>query len=360
MEKIRIGVLGYGFMGHNHVRDLCKRQDVEVVAVCDTDTAKLSDVPAGIQVFDNMDAVIALPQVQVILIAVPNHLHLEAVRKAALAGKDIICEKPVALSVAELDEMERIVTECNVRFTVHQQRRFDGDYCTAKAVLESGTLGDVYTIQSGLYGINGNMHDWHVYRKYGGGMLYDWGVHLIDQMLMMVPGPIRTIFADVRNVINAEVDDYFKILICFENGITAEIELGTYFLEDRDKWFERHWFIGGSKGTMYSDGFDPEGKICRTTRLLTNVPGQTTMTAAGPTRSFGPPAPGVLTTEQLPVVKTAHEKFFDHYVQAYREKKEFEVTIPQVRRVLKVMEAARISAATRSSVTVESYERTEK
>jgi scyllo-inositol 2-dehydrogenase (NADP+) len=80
---------------------------------------------------------------------------------------------------------------------------------------------------------------------------------------------------------NEEVDDYFKILFKFENGIMGEIELGTYFLADKEKWFERHWLIGGNKRSMYSDAFEPVGKIARTSRLLTNVSEKTTMTASG-------------------------------------------------------------------------------
>ena len=65
-------------------------------------------------------------------------------------------------------------------------------------------------------------------------MLYDWGVHLLDQMLWMMPGAkIKQVFADVRNVINLEVDDYFKIILRMDNGITAEVELGTYLLTDK-------------------------------------------------------------------------------------------------------------------------------
>ena len=257
------------------------------------------------------------------------------------------------MSVKEFDEMTEEVKKAGVKFTVHQQRRFDVDFRTAKEVFDQKSLGNVYTIQSKLYGINGNMHDWHVYKKYGGGMLYDWGVHLIDQMLFMVDSKIKTIFADLRNVINEEVDDYFKVLLKFENGITAEIELGTYFLADKPKWFERHWFIGGDKGTMYSDGFEPEGKIARTTRLLQNVPGKTTMTASGPTRSFGPPAEGVLITEDLPKVNFEHIMFFENYLNALEGKEELLVKIPEVRRVLAVMEAIRESAEKGKSVDFE-------
>lgn len=117
-------------------------------------------------------------------------------------------------------------------------------------------VGDMYVIKSQLYGFNGNMHDWHIYPEMGGGMLYDWGVHLIDQILDMIKSEIISLYADVQNVINEKVDDYFNIIMKFRNGITAEIELGTYYLTPK-----RAWFIGGNRGSAIIDGFEGEGKL---------------------------------------------------------------------------------------------------
>lgn len=351
---VNFGIIGFGFMGQTHERTLRSLEGVKVAAVCDIEEKKLSEALTEDAVkTTDYNKVLRIAEINTVIIAVNNHIHKEVVIAAAKAGKNIICEKPAAMSVTEFDEMVSQVTESGVLFTVHQQRRFDQDFRTTKAVYDQGTLGKVYTIQSMLYGINGNMHDWHVYKKFGGGMLFDWGVHLIDQMLYMVDSKIKSVFADLRNVINEEVDDYFKILLRFENGIMAELELGTYFLADKPKWFERHWFMGGDEGSMYSDGFDPEGKIAKTTRLLTNVPGKTTMSASGPTRSFGPPPEGVLITEELPKVNVGHIMFFENYLNALQGKEELVVKIPEVRRVLAVMEAVRESAATGQSISFE-------
>jgi predicted dehydrogenase len=260
------------------------------------------------------------------------------------------------MSLKELDEMEEAVKRNGVKFTVHQQRRFDPDFRTAKAVYDSGTLGDVYAIKNQLYGFNGNMHDWHVFAEEGGGMLYDWGVHLLDQVCFLFPGAkLKSVYADIRNVINKEVDDYFNIMLRFDNNVTATVELGTYYLADKvqDKWFERHWFVAGNKGTAYIDGFFPEGKIVRTTHLLTNVGGKRTMTAAGPTRSFGPAPEGTIVTEPLPEVHTEHRNYFEHYIKAYHGEEEFYVKIPEVRRVLKLMDAVRESGRTGKSIDFE-------
>ncbi len=352
--KINFGIIGFGFMGHIHEKTLGLLDSAKVVALCDIDEEKMTDaITENVIKTTSFDELLKIDDINTVIISVNNHVHKEVVIKAAKAGKNIICEKPAAMNVKEYDEMIAAVKDAGVLFTVHQQRRYDVDFRTAKEVYDQQTLGNVYTIQSKLYGINGNMHDWHVFKKYGGGMLYDWGVHLIDQMLYMVDSKIKTIYADLRNVINEEVDDYFKILLKFENGITGEIELGTYFLADKPKWFERHWFIGGDKGTMYSDGFEPEGKIAKTTRLLKNVPGKATMTASGPTRSFGPPQEGVLITEDLPKVNVAHIMFFENYLNALEGKEELIIKIPEIRRVLALMEAVRESAASGKSVDFE-------
>lgn len=357
MEDIRVAIIGHGFMGHEHETMLTKLEGYKVVGISDIDPKQLEDVKEGIKRYVSNEELFADPEVQVVIISANNNQHHDLVIQAAYAGKDIICEKPVAMNVAELDDMVHVVEECGVKFTVHHQRRYDQDYRITKEVYDQGMLGDVYMIKNSLYGFNGNMHDWHVYISEGGGMLFDWGVHLLDQILWMMPdAKIKSVYADVRNVINFEVDDYFKILMRFDNNIMAEVELGTYFLTDKmhDKWFERHWIMSGNKGTAYVDGFFPEGKIVRTSHLLTNVRGSRTMTAAGPTRSFGPPSEGTILTEDLPKVDTCHEDYFKNYRKAFWGESQFLVKIPETRRVLALMDAVRKSSETGVSVQFES------
>lgn len=353
MEPIRFGIIGHGFMGHEHVKMLSKMEGISIVAIADIDPEQLTDVPAHIRAYHTAEELIADPGVQVVLIAANNNQHCHLTVAAARAGKDVLCEKPVAMTTAELDEMERVCRECGVRFTVHHQRRLDPDFRTIKQAYDEGAVGDVYSVKTMLYGFNGNMHDWHVFKHEGGGMLYDWGVHLIDQMLMMIDSPVKTVFADVRNVINTQVDDYFKILLRFENGILGEIELGTYYLRDSERWFERHWMIAGNQGTAYTDGFHPTGKAVTTRHLLKNVSGQRTMTAAGPTRSFGPPPQDMLITRELPIAQTCHEQYFENYIRAWRGEEPFMVQIGQTRRVLRLMETIRESAVLGKSVDFE-------
>lgn len=353
--ELRYAVIGYGFIGRRHVDTLKSFAESDCVAVCDINKKRLEEVKEKypeMNVYENVDEMLREMQLDGVIIAANNNQHKELVIKAARAGLHIICEKPVAMLVKELDEMMVEVEKAGVTFTVHQQRRFDKDFRSVKECYDKNLVGDVYTIQSSLYGYNGNMHDWHVYKAEGGGMLYDWGVHLIDQILYMVDSPLVSVYADVRNVINEEVDDYFKILLRFENRVTAEIELGTYFLSDSPNWFERHWFVGGNKGSMHLDKFDPQGSIVRTTKLLKNVKEDQEKSAAsyGPTRSFGVPEPGLIVTEDIPHVGCEQSDYFVNYFKAVKGEEEFLVKMPEVRRVLEVMEACWESARTMRSV----------
>lgn len=350
---LKFGIIGFGFMGQTHADTIEKLDYTELVAVCDTNAMQFKQAPEGVATFLKAEDLLAT-DINTVIISVPNHLHLEMVKKVAEAGKDIICEKPAAMNAAEFDEMMKITQAANVRFTIHHQRRWDKDFRIAKEVYDSQTLGNIFTIKNSLYGFNGNMHDWHIYPEFGGGMLYDWGVHLLDQMLVMMgDSQLKSVYATVRNVINKNVDDYFNIQLYFDNGITGQVELGTYMLSEKKDWFERHWFLGGDKGSANIDGFNPSGSITRTTELLQSVGGKTTMTPAGPTRSFGPPPAGRIVSEALPEVDVNHEMFFENYHRFVKGEEELAVKPNQIYQLMKLVDAIRESAETHQVVTLD-------
>lgn len=338
--NIKLGIIGYGGMGKWHASN-APRAGVEIVAICDIDKEKVQQgILDGFKAYASVDALLADSEVNTVILTVPNYLHKEMAIKAAKAGKNVIAEKPAAMNVNELDEMEKVCKDAGVLFTVHQNRRWDKDMLIAKEAYDKGLLGNIFTIESKLHSGNGYMHEWHIYKKYGGGMIYDWGVHLIDQILYMMPGvKINTIFADIKNVLHEEVDDYFKILLKMENGITVHIELSTYILE-----YQPRWLVAGDKGTMIVKNFNCEGNIYRTGELLEKLPPQITETVAGPTRQFAPVAPGGTVTEPLPKVESEWTEFYQNFRNVMEGKEELKIKIPEVRRVLAVMESARNSS----------------
>lgn len=347
--KIKLGVIGYGGMGKWHAAN-APRAGVEIAAVCDIDEEKVkAGRESGFVAYSSADELLADKNVNTVILTVPNHLHKEMCIKAAKAGKNVITEKPAAMTVEELDAMEAVCKEAGVFFTSHQNRRWDKDMLTVKKAFDENMLGKIFTIESKLHSGNGYMHEWHLYKKYGGGMIYDWGVHLIDQVLFMMPdAKIKSIFADIKNVLHDEVDDYFKIIMKMDNGITAHLELSTYMLK-----YSPRWVAAGDKGTMVVNTFGCDGAIYRTGQLLEKLPAQITETVAGPTRQFAPVPPGGIVEEELPIVESDWVDFYSNVSDVLNGKAESKIKISEVRRVLSVMEAARESSETGKAIAFE-------
>ena len=144
----------------------------------------------GLYAYESAEELLADKEVDLVTIAVPNNFHKDYSIACMRAGKNVICEKPVTMNAAELEEVIAVSKETGKIFTVHQNRRWDRDYRIVRKALEEGTIGKPYFIETRVQGSRGSMHGWRGYRENGGGMLLDWGVHLLDQLLDMIPGKV--------------------------------------------------------------------------------------------------------------------------------------------------------------------------
>lgn len=347
--ELNLGIIGFGGMGKWHAKNV-HRAGVQAVAACDIVPEKVQEAAdLGLAAYDSAEKLLADPRVNIVVLTVPNHLHAEMCKLAAAAGKHVITEKPAAMYVSQFDEMVEACRKAGVFFTTHQNRRWDRDMLITKKAYDEGLLGNVFTIESKLHSGNGYMHEWHLYKEFGGGMIYDWGVHLIDQILFMLPGQkITSLYADVRNVLHEEVDDYFKIIMKMSGGVTVHLELSTYILQ-----YQPRWLMGGSKGTLVIKDFGCEGAIYRTGQMLEKLPSQIVETVAGPTRQFAPLPPGGIISEPLPVVETDWVDFYKNVKGVLEGREEPLIKSEQVRRVLSVMEAVRRSADTGEAILLE-------
>jgi len=133
-----------------------------------------------------------------------------------------------------------------------------------------------------------------------------------------------------------------------ENGITFHLELSTYVLK-----YQPRWLVAGDKGTLVVNTFGCDGAIYRTGDMLKKLPPQITETVAGPTRQFAPVPPGGIVEEPLPQVETDWVDFYKNVHGVLNGQEESRIKIPEVRRVLSVMEAAWESSRTNRSVDFE-------
>lgn len=344
---IQLGIIGFGGMAGWHTKNAPNIPGVSVVAAYDIDAVRVQTArDAGLTGYDKLSDFLKDERVNVVLVATPNDVHCEMAIKALKAGKHVICEKPPAMSVKEWDKMVAASKEAGKMLTAHQNRRWDRDFRTAMAVVKSGTLGNLFTIQSRLHGCGGVMHGWRGVVEKGGGMIYDWGVHFLDQMLQMMGyDTIKSVTCVTNSVINPEIDDYFNMIIDCEGGIRYTVEIGTYILEE----FPR-WFICGDEGTCVIKSFNAEeGGITKIDTLQEDKP-ILLQTAAGPTRTFAPRPEKLKIREPLPKVTAEWVEYYQNIVDYLDGKAELIVQPWQVRRTLQVMEAAFKSAKTGKTV----------
>ena len=230
MKKMKAAVVGYGGMGGWHTEHLLKSDVCELAGVYDIKPERNALAQSrGIYAYPTYEALLADKSVELITVAIPNDSHEEVVVAALNAGKNVICEKPVALSLESLDRMIAAAKANGVHFSVHQNRRWDVDYLAMQKIHDSGEIGNVFNIESRIHGSRGIPSDWRGEKEHGGGMIYDWGIHLIDQIMMVYHwAPVKRVYCICDNITNKEVDDGFKLQLFFENGKQAHIEVGTY------------------------------------------------------------------------------------------------------------------------------------
>ena len=257
--KHKLGIIGYGTMGSWHAENVRDRiADLEVIAVYDIDPQRLEKAKEnGFCVYENVEEFFKT-DIDLVLIATPNNLHKYYSIMAMEMDKNVVCEKPACISVEELEEVLAVSKKTGKLYTVHQNRRFDIDYVIAKKIVEEGNLGKLFILESRLYSNRGfSKGGWKAKYETGGGLLYDWGIHLLDQILNMIPEKPVSVFADLHKVYMQEVDDVCAVTITFENGLTARFlcDLWCHIKEYR-------WHIQGDKGTaVIYDWFGQEGKL---------------------------------------------------------------------------------------------------
>ncbi len=332
-------VIGYGGMGGWHVERALKSDVVRLKGIYDIKEERSELARSrGIYAYDSFEAVLADPEVDMVTVAIPNDQHEPVVIKALEAGKNVICEKPVTLCSESLQRMIDAANKAGKIFSVHQNRRWDVDTLAMKKLYETGELGEVFNIESRVHGSRGIPSDWRGMKEYGGGMIYDWGIHLIDQILQIVPSKIDTVFCRLDHLTNTEVDDGFKLELMFENGCRAYIELGTYNFIALPRFY-----MQGRKGTALITDWRENCKVvrCKAWHESDVIPVET---AAGLTKTMAPR--DEITTDTYEIdrpVSDVHD-YYRNFVKAIDGIETQLVTHEQMMLDMKVMEAAFKSA----------------
>lgn len=321
---------------------------LSLAGICDIDPARVAWArERGYRIYDTYQDILDDPDVDIVLIATPNHLHREEAISAMRAGKHVLCEKPVMMDSHELEEVLAVAAETGKVFYPRQNRRWDKDFLIAKKIFEDGTLGRVFNIECRVQGSRGIPGDWRAKKEFGGGMMLDWGVHLLDRLLVMVPEKVTRVFCDLTHVLTGEVDDGFKMHLTFESGLTAVLEVGTCHFAALPLWF-----LAGSQGTAVIDNWDCTGRVVRL-HSWEDKDAKPILAGAGLTKTMAPRGDSSVETLPLPQVDFDNNELYLNLVDAIDGRAPQIVTGEHALRVMRLMEAAVRSAETHAVVEFE-------
>ncbi|MDP2991691.1 MAG: Gfo/Idh/MocA family oxidoreductase [Kiritimatiellota bacterium] len=245
-----VAVIGYGGMGHYHCNGIRAADGLKLAGICDLspECRQKAAEKYGVRTWSSIEECLAADEVDVVILVLPNDLHLPIGVKALRAGKHVVVEKPMALTFAECRELIDAAKANNRLLTVHQNRRWDNDFLAIKQAISQGRAGKVMEIEASLEGyfLPGG---WRSERAKGGGILYDWGAHKIDQMLGMLPGaaPVQ-VFGEIH------YDDSRGVNIALAGMVYTRMSDGSH-ISYRFSHVAHHsprplWYVSGSDGAM--------------------------------------------------------------------------------------------------------------
>ena len=259
MEKTKVAILGAGFIADIHFESY-KRYvpDATVVAVYtrNIDNAKMFAEKHGIEkYFDDLGKCITESGCDVVDICLPNFMHHDACLRAADAGKDIIIEKPLALTLEECDEMIRACKKAGVKLMYAEELCYAPKYERVRQIISENAIEDIYMMKQGEKH-SGPHSDWfYDIRLSGGGVLMDMGCHAIQWFRwMMDNNPVKSVYATMNTVLHkgrTRGEDNAVTILEFENSVTAIAENSWAKHGGMDDFCE----VYGTGGVIFADLF---------------------------------------------------------------------------------------------------------
>jgi scyllo-inositol 2-dehydrogenase (NADP+) len=340
-RQFELVIVGFGGMGHYHKKQIDTVDGLNVRGIYDIlPEVRQKAAQENILAYDTLEQALADPAVQIVLVASPNHVHKQLSIAALDAGKNVICEKPVTLTSRDLQEMIDAADRNHRLFVVHQNRRWDEDYQMVRHLIEERALGSVYRIEHRVMGSRGIPGDWRKFRENGGGMLYDWGIHLLDQIMDLIHEPLRTVYCELSFIEGFDCDDGFRVSLHFEGGLTALMEVETWNFIALPQWY-----INGTGGTAVIDKWGKEGYLQRAAHIDKND-ATPIVTAAGLTKTMAPLPDKSIIREEIPLIKMDGRDYYRNVMDAIDGRCPAIVQNHQVMRVLRLVEACFESART--------------
>jgi predicted dehydrogenase len=335
-----VGLLAFGAIGAEHAEAVSAVPGLVLAAVCDRSTERLDAATAlhpGVTTTTDADALLADPQVDIVVISTPPDSHASWALRALNAGKHVVLEKPMALTTADCDKAIAAAAEHDRALVVYQNRRYDADFVTLRSAIAQGRIGTPFHVETFVGGYGHPCNYWHSDATVSGGAIFDWGSHFIDQILELMPGDLIGVRArnhklrwhDVTNADHARVTLHYRDgaeATFIHSDLAAAAKPKYYFLGTEGavvgRWRTERIVTRTSIGTAQVDTFAPADAPADLE--LIDAEGSVTRLAPTPSPAYA-----------------FHRDLADRVLDGLP----MEVTAEQSRRVVAVMEAAEASAA---------------
>jgi predicted dehydrogenase len=345
-DPVGIGLLGYGAIGAEHSRAIRAVDGLRLAAVCDSARDRLEVARAeapGVATSTRAEDLLDSAEVDLLVVSTPPDTHADWALRAIAAGKHVVVEKPFALGPEQADEVLAAARAADRLVVVYQNRRYDPDHLAIRRAVRRGDLGELFHIEAFVGGYGHPCNLWHSDEAVSGGAFYDWGAHLLDQVLDLVACGAGADVA-IEHVSAAEHKrrwhdvtnaDHSRVTIRFADGAEAE-----FIHSDLAAALKPRWYILGTRGAIVGHWRTERvvsrsaiGTLAEDVLAPADSPPLIDLHAAdgSVTRLATPPAP-------------AHA-FHQELADRLRWGIPMTVTAEQSRRVLSVMAAARESAA---------------
>lgn len=252
---INVGLVGYGFAGRVfHAPIVSSVAGLNLRAIVQRkgdDASRLH--PKATQV-RSVEELLAIPEIQLVVVATPNTSHHSLAKQCLQVGKDVVVDKPFATTYAEATELVEIARQRGRLLTVYQNRRFDGDFRTISKLLTERRLGRIVLFESHFdrYRLELRPDAWRERPEAGSGIFFDLGVHLLDQALLLFGTP-EAVTADIRiEREGGQVDDAFDVLLHYPQ-MRALLRASMVALAP-----DLRFLVRGEKAAYVKHGIDPQ------------------------------------------------------------------------------------------------------
>ncbi len=253
MNTLKTAVIGLGRIGwETHVPETARHAGFELVAVVDPLPERLAEAREqfGVTGYAGFDELLARETLDLIVIASPTHLHAPQAIAAMERGIDVFCDKPMAPTLEDVDAMIAAKERTGRKLMGYQPHRATAEVAAVRHIIDSGLLGPVYMIKR-AWSNYVRRNDWQALQQYGGGMLNNYGAHLLDQVLYLSGAKATKIAGHLRAIATlGDADDVVKVLLELDTGMVCDIDISMASAARLEPWC-----IMGQRG---SATFDPQ------------------------------------------------------------------------------------------------------